>query len=225
MSNAKKERLLFTTIQEVSRQCTRLEDSGLIERHPDGKFGLTAVGKLALSLLPAFELLQKEREYFAAHDTTSLPPQFIERIGELLDHQRLDHIDDALKFQQSVVKDSTSFVWFMSDQPVGHALRSDHSHFSPNTKLRIILPKTVDTEVFRGARNEMKSRFEVGLVEDVQIVIAMNEKSAGFSLPTLDRRSDYSRGFVGSSPAFHGWCQDLFSYYWEKAVKVYPQAD
>jgi len=216
---------LSTTIQEVSRQCTRLEDSGLIEKHPDGKYGVTAVGKVALALLPSFELLQKERDYFATHDVSYLPESFIERMGELSEHQRLDHIDDALKFQQRVVKESEKFVWFMSDQPVGHTLRADHSHFSPNTQLRIILPKSVDTEVFRSARSAMESRLEVGLVDDVRLVIAMNEKYAAFGLPTLDGRSDYSRGFIGVSPTFHGWCRDLFSYYWQKAIKKYPEAE
>ena len=213
---------LSSTIQEVSRQCGRLEEAGLIERHPDGKYGPTAVGKVALSLLPSFRLLHDERDYFKTHDSSSLPRMFIERIGELMEHKRLDHIDDALKFQQRVVKESGQFVWFMSDQPVGHSMHADHSHFSPDTTLRIILPETVDTEVFRSARNAMGSRFEIGFVESVKTVIAMNEKIAAVALPTLDGRPDYSRGFVGDDTSFHGWCRDLFCYYWDKSVKKYP---
>ena len=55
----------------------------------------------------------------------------------------------------------------------------------------------------------MGSRFEVGLLDDVKLVVAMNEKTAAFGLPTLDGRPDYSRGFVGDTPGFHGWCRDL----------------
>jgi predicted transcriptional regulator len=214
---------LSSTIQEAARQCGRLEEAGLLEKHPDGKYGLTTLGKVSLTLLPAFVLLHEEREYFASHDASSLPSEFVERIGELLDHKRVDHIDDALKFQQRVVKESERFAWFMSDQPVGHSMHPEHTHFSLQTHLRIILPKTVDTDVFRSARNTMGSRLQIGLLDDVKIVVAMNEKIAAMGLPTFDRRIDYSRGLSGDTPTFHGWCADLFSYYWEKAVKKYPE--
>ena len=210
-----------STIQEVSRQCKRLEEGGLIERRQDGKFALTPVGNVTLSLLPSFSLLRDESEYFSTHDMSSLPIAFVERMGELVEHRRLDHIDDVLQFQHDVVKESERFVWFMSDQPVGHSLRADHSHFSHDTTLRVILPSRVDMAAFKSAKIAMGSRFEVGLLGNVNLVIAMNEKTAAFGLPTLDGRPDYSRGFVGDTQGFLGWCQDLFSYYWEKSVKRY----
>jgi predicted transcriptional regulator len=216
-------RNLSTTIQEVSRQCGRLEEAGLIGRDSNGEYRLSTVGRISLSLLPSFVLLHEEKDYFSTHDTSSLPLSFVERLGELLKHDRINHIDDALKFQQRVVKESEQFVWFMSDQPVGHSLRPDHSHFSQQTELRAILPKTVDTEVFHDAKNAMGSRFKVGLVDDVKIVLALNEKMAGLGLPTLDGRIDYSRGLSGDNPSFQGWCRDLFSYYWERSVNKYPE--
>jgi predicted transcriptional regulator len=211
---------MSSTIQEVSRQCGRLERATLIEKYSDGNYGLTSVGKITLSLLPSFILLHKERDYFRSHDASSIPLAFVERLGDLLEHKRVDHIDDALRFQEKVVKESEHFVWFMSDQPVGHSLRESHSHFSPQTSLRMILPKGVDTEVFRDARSVMGSRFEVGMVGEVKVVIAMNEKMAAVGLPALDGRIDYTRGLLGDTPSFHGWCRDLFSYYWEKAGKI-----
>jgi predicted transcriptional regulator len=214
---------LSSSIQEASRQCGRLEDVGLIERHADGKFVLTSLGKITISLAPAFALLGEEREYFNSHDPTYLPSSFLQRISELSSHSRINHIDDALKFQQRVVKESEKFVWFMSDQPVGHSFRESHSHFPPGVSLRLILPKGADTDVFRDAKNFMGERFEIGLVEDMRLVLAMNEKMAAFGLPTLDGRPDYSRGLVGDSAPFHGWCCDLFSHYWEASIKKYPR--
>jgi len=207
---------LKSTIQEVSRQTGRLERTGLIEKHPDGRLGLTSLGRTSLSLLPGFVLLQKEREYFSTHDASVLPLRFVERLGELLEHKSIAHIDDALKFQQRVVKESEEYVWFMSDQPVGHSLRPDHAHFSDRTSLRMILPKSTDTTMFQDARKTMGPRFELGLVDEVKIAIALNEKMAGLAFPTLDKRIDYSRGFQGDNPSFHDWCSDLFSYYWTR---------
>ena len=156
------------------------------------------------------------------HDESPLPLMFVERLGELSEHTRLDHIDDALKFQQRVVKESEHYVWFMSDQPVGHFLHEDHSHFPKNTTLKIILPKSTDPEIFRSAKNTMGSRFDVGLLDEVKLVIAMNEKVAAVGLPTLDGRLDYDRGLVGDTPSFLKWSSDLFSYFWEKSIKKFP---
>jgi predicted transcriptional regulator len=216
---------LSSTIQEASRQTARLEEAGLLEKYPDATYGPTTAGRISISLLPAFVLLHEERDYFASHDSSSLPSVFVERVGELLEHRRIGHIDDALKFQQRVIKESSQYVWFMSDQPVGHALRPDHSQFSNLTSLRLILPKGTDTEVFREARNRMGSRFQIGLVEQVKIVLALNEKIAAFGLPTKDGRIDYSRGFYGDNSSFQTWCRDLFSHYWEKAIKVYAEVE
>jgi len=68
----------------------------------------------------------------------------------------------------------------------------------------------------------MGERLEIGLVSEVKVVLAMNEKSAGFGLPALDGRPDYSRGFVSDSPNFRRWCGDLYSHYWAGAEKIYP---
>lgn len=212
---------LSSSIQEASRQCERLEDVSLIKRHVDGKFALTSLGRISTNLVPAFALLNKEREYFIAHDPASVPRVFLERISELYEHSHINHIDDALKYQQRVISEAESFVCFMSDQPVGHSLRESHSHFSPKVTLKIILPASADTEVFRAAKSSMGSRLEIGLVNDMKLVLTMNERMAGFSLPTLDGRPDYSRGFTGDSPSFRGWCRDLFLYYWEKSIKKY----
>jgi predicted transcriptional regulator len=212
---------MSSTIQETSRQCSRLEEAGLVERLADGKFSPTGVGKIVLSLSPAFELLSNEKEYFKTHDGSVLPLSFIERIGEVSEHKQINHINDTLNFQRSVVAESREFILFMSDQPVGHSIDDSHSHFSPTTKLQIILPKSVDTGVFQKARKNMESRLQIGVVDEVKILLAISEKVAAFSLPTLDGRLDYSRGFIGESASFRKWCQDLFTYFWEGSQKKY----
>ncbi len=211
---------LSVTPQETSRHIAHLVESKLIERDSEGNYRATPFGKDLLSLVPSIAFLREEREYFLSHDLSSLPVGFVARLGELHDHKRLTHINDALMFQERVVRESKRFVWFMSDQPVGHALREDHSHFPEKTSLRLILPRHVDTGVFDDARKNMGSRFELGVVDDVRIVVAMNEKTAGIGFPTLDGRIDYTQGLSGGGPNFLGWCHDLFSYYWEESTKT-----
>lgn len=146
---------LASSIQEASRQCGRLEDIGLVEKKVGGRLTLTSIGRISLSLLPAFALISEEEEYFESHDPSFLPATFIERFGDLSDRVRINHLDDSLKFQQNVIKEAQSFVWFASDQPVGHSLRESHSHFGTGVSLRMILSKNVDMEIFRAAKSAM----------------------------------------------------------------------
>jgi predicted transcriptional regulator len=213
---------LSMTIQEMSRQCGRLEQVGLVEKHVDGAYGLSAIGNICLTLLPSFELLVSESAYFKSHDALSLPPIFLERIGELFEHQSLDHLDKALKLQSRIVGEGKEYIYFMSDQAVGHYLHEDHSNYSKDVVLKILLPKNVDTGAFRAAKNVMGSRLQIGLLDQVKIVIALNEKIGAIALPTLDGRPDYTRGLFGESLSFVSWCRDLFSYYWDRSLRKYP---
>ena len=57
-------------MQEASKHVARLKDQNFVEKNPsDGYYTLTTLGKLVIKLLPSIEFL------------------FIERIGELQEHQ------------------------------------------------------------------------------------------------------------------------------------------
>jgi len=74
---------LSATPQETSKHLMRLRNAKLIEKDSDGFFGLTAFGKIILNLVPSIKFLTQNREYFLSHDISSLPLEFIERLGEL----------------------------------------------------------------------------------------------------------------------------------------------
>lgn len=50
-------------------------------------------------------------------------------------------------------------------------------------------------------------------------ILPMNEKTAVVCFPSLDGRMDFTQAFAGKTPEFHGWCCDLYSFYWEKSKK------
>jgi predicted transcriptional regulator len=57
-------RKLNFTVQETSRNISRLNEANLIKRRGDGSFQLTAYGENTLNLLPGFEFLSKHVDYF-----------------------------------------------------------------------------------------------------------------------------------------------------------------
>ncbi|MBT8251369.1 MAG: winged helix-turn-helix domain-containing protein, partial [Nitrosopumilus sp.] len=55
------------TKQEVHRNFTRLEQSGLIEKKTDGKYTLTTFGKIVCTQVPSLVFISQNRKYFEDH--------------------------------------------------------------------------------------------------------------------------------------------------------------
>ena len=211
-------KLLDVTVQETSRQLARLSEAKLIEKNSAGSYGLTPFGKLALAMLPSFSFLHEEREYLLSHDISSLPPEFIQRIGELSVHENVD-IDSALSYVEEVIKEAEQYIWLMSDQ-LGARLRHTYDQNHPEkTSFRLILPRNIKPEVLEYSRSDLGAKLEIGLVDDVKVCIAMNEKIAGVFFPDLNGRIDFARGFTGKTSSFHRWCHDLHTFYWDRSRK------
>ncbi len=48
---------------------------------------LTTFGKLIVNLLPSIRFVTEDREYFLSQDISSLPLEFVERLGELQENK------------------------------------------------------------------------------------------------------------------------------------------
>ena len=67
------------------------------------------------SSLPSIEFLSANKEYLLTHKISSLPEEFIERIGELQEHQYNAKTGLVLSFTHQVLREADKFVWLMSD--------------------------------------------------------------------------------------------------------------
>ena len=74
---------LDLTVQDGSRQLSRLTDIDLVTKYPDGFFVLQPYGRHAFRLFPGFQFLTEHVEYFNKHTLTGLPEKFMGRVGEL----------------------------------------------------------------------------------------------------------------------------------------------
>ena len=103
-------------MQEASKHVARLREQNFIEKDPsNGYYTLTTLGKLITMLLPSIEFLSENKEYLLTHDISSLPEEFIERIGELQEHQYNAKVGLVLSFTHQVIREADKFVWLMSD--------------------------------------------------------------------------------------------------------------
>jgi predicted transcriptional regulator len=218
---------LSATPQETSKHLARLRDAKLIEKDSDGFFSLSAFGKIIVNLLPSIKFLLQHREYFLSHDISSIPLEFIERLGELQEGQFGERVGSILAHIQQVVQDAEEYIWLMSDHPLGgqeYVTRSGKLESTDSVRWRIIIPSdsSIDWTSVRAAVGTHKGRIEYRLIQDpndIKAGIAMNEKIAGLTFPNATGKLDFNSGFRSDNPVFRQWCQDLFEYHWSKAGK------
>jgi predicted transcriptional regulator len=216
---------LSATPQETSKHLKRLRDAMLIEKDSDGFFSLTVLGNIILNLLPSLKFVFQNRNYFLSHDISSLPLQFIERLGELHRFEYDEKVGFVLAYTQRVIYDAEEYVWLMADHPLGgqEYVGGNKLDISDVT-WRVIIPagSNIDWTKLRSSVGEHKYRIEYALVEDsigIHAGIALNEKMAGLTFPDMTGRLDFNSGFRSSDLLFHKWCHDLFEFHWNKARK------
>jgi len=225
LSTIAKERLRLTQLasrlsastQETSRHLSRLEEAKLIQREPDGCFIPTSLGRSFVALLPSLKVLTQHREYFLSHDLSTLPLEFLERIGELEQCEFRHGIGGVLNHTADVFRGAKRFVWLSSDNVMDLNILG-RREVNQNVPLRIVIP----AEAVRGVSSEMSragfgEKVELKIVDGVCAGLALNEKRAGVTLPGPGGKLDFNSGFGGDDPKFQKWCADLFIFHWNKA--------
>ncbi len=218
---------LSATPQETSKHLSRLRDAKLIEKDSDGLFSLTAFGKIIVNLLPSIRFVTENKEYFLSHDISSLPLEFIERLGELQESQYGEKVGAILVHLQQVVQDAEDYIWMMADHPLGgqeYVTKSGKLENTSSVTWRVIIPSdsNIDWTELRRTVGTHKGRIEYHLIEDpndIKAGIALNEKIAGLTFPNTRGKLDFNSGFRSNNSIFRKWCQDLFEHHWSKPGK------
>lgn len=131
---------LNSPMQEASKHVSRLKDQNFVEKNPsNGYYTLTTLGKLVIKLLPSIDFLLENKEYLLTHSVSSLPEEFIERIGELQEHRYNAKAGLVLSFTQQVIHEADKFVWLMSDHSLIYIFNIERDRNNKILTWRIIL--------------------------------------------------------------------------------------
>jgi predicted transcriptional regulator len=215
---------LSASSQETSKHLMRLRDAKLIEKDSDGFFGLTAFGKIILNIVPSIRFLTQNREYFLSHDISSLPLEFIERLGELQEGQYADKVGSVLAHTQQAAQGAEKYIWLLADHRLGdqeYVTKSGKLESNSTVTWRVILPasSSINWAELRRIVGTHKGRIEYHLIEDpgeIKAGIALNEKIAGVTFLDPTGKLDFNGGFRSDNPLFRKWCEDLFINHWNK---------
>ncbi|MFQ5837157.1 MAG: helix-turn-helix transcriptional regulator [Thermoplasmata archaeon] len=213
---------LDLTVQETSRHLSRLSEEKLVQRGADGLYRLTAYGEHAVRLLPGLRFLSEHGEYFATHNTSHLPDEFVKRIGDLANCTFTDDVMEAFHIVESLIQEAREYVWILTDQILMSTLPFLEEAIKRGVAFRLIVPEDMvpppDFKPIPGVTDLIKRR----TLKRVDAVMTISEKLARVAFPTVEGRMDYI-GFGSTDESSYGWCRELLLYYWERSEPGKPK--
>ena len=222
---------LNSTVQETSRNITRLSDAKLIVKDVDGTFHVTPYCDEALNLLSGFKFLFKNRDYLTTHVLAGLPRRFRAGLGILDSFELVNDVMVAFHNVENMIAEAEKFVWILTNQVLVSALPYLAKAIERGAEFRLLMPKDympsksvrelVTHPVFaKAARTKkLESRFS----DKVDVFLCLSEKEvAALAFPNLEGKLDYI-GFRAESETAVEWSAALYTYYWNKATSQIPE--
>lgn len=213
------------TIQEIHRQCDRLEKIGLIRHQAKSELALTPIGRMVLTQSPYFEFLFKNRKYFEGHDTGSLPEQFVQRLGVLENCELLEGTFAIMERWKKISKEAKKYLKFVSVQVSLDVFRLGVASAKKGTTVSLIHGK--NTIYPKGSKKDLtdkpvqdlieKQVYQRKMVDAIDVVMVFNEKQGTVVFPDLEGKTDVRYTFAGNDERFLEWCNDYFEFMWKKA--------
>jgi predicted transcriptional regulator len=216
---------LDATMQEAHRNMTRLIDSGLVSKGREGELVLTAYGRTVVSLVPSYEFLYKNREFFADHSLGDLPLKFVQRLGAFSGCEMVHGVMAILQRWKNLYSESDKFIKETMAQVPLDLIETISSRVNEGVKFSYIFASNAvvpkgRTQLLQkvGWRNFInKGLVERRMLPDVKIMAIFNEKQGCVMFPNQKGEPDLNVMFYGETSEFLEWCSDFFDYQWQMA--------
>ena len=216
---------LDATMQEAHRNMTRLVGSGLVAKDREAELVLTAYGRTIVTMIPSYEFLYRNKDFFMDHSLGDLPPKFIQRMGAFQRCEAVRGVMAILQRWKNLYLESDKFIKEIMAQVPLDVIETVSGRIDEGVKFSYIfasnavIPKG-RTQLLQkvGWRNFIsKGMVERRLLPEVRVMTIFNENQGCVIFPDMKGEPDLNVMFHGQDPEFLEWCSDLFSYQWEKA--------
>jgi len=216
---------LEATMQEAHRNMTRLVDSGLVAKDKEGGLVLTAYGRTVVAIIPGYEFLYRNREFFLDHSLGDLPPKFIQRMGAFQGCEIVHGVMAILQRWKNLYSESERYIREIMAQVPLDLIETVSGRVESGVKFSYIFASNSVVPKGRiqllqkvGWRNFIsKGLVERRMLLEVKVMTIFNEKQGCVLFPNMKGEPDLNVMFYGESKEFLEWCADLFNYQWEKA--------
>ena len=216
---------LDATMQEAHRNMTRLIDSGLVSKGKDGELVLTSYGRTVVSLVPSYDFLYKNKEFFVDHSLGDLPVKFVQRMGAFRGCEMVHGVMAILQRWKTLYGESEKFIKEIMAQVPLDLIETISAKVDGGVKFSYIFASNAvvpkgRTQLLQkvGWRNFInKGMVERRMVTDVKVMAIFNEKQGCVMFPNQKGEPDLNVMFYGETPEFLEWCSDFFDYQWQMA--------
>jgi len=204
---------------EVSRHLDRLKNANLVEKAPEGRYHLSAIGNLVMAMLPGLSFVADHVDLLEKYDMSGLPPSFITRLGDLTDCQLVEGFMGVTK--------SIIGIYEAMDQHYRistHVIRVEtipmfRNKITDGFDIRFIIDESL--QLSPDSLEQISSyRKNWRVIPKIPALFAFSEKSAFVMFPNTMGTYDFSFGFYSDDAVFRKWCEDLFEYLWEKGMNL-----
>ena len=223
-------RELDFTVQETSRNITRLSEAKLIAKDVDGAFHLTLYGEQALTQLSGFSVLFKNRDYFLSHTLGALPKQFQSSIGMLEGCEPVDDVMISFRNVEEMIAKAQERVWILTNQVLASTIPYLTQAIERGAEFRLLMPKdylptksireVISDPIFEKAARIKK--LDMRFLGKLGAFLCLSEREvAAIGFPSLEGKFDYA-GFKGKTESVNEWANALFKHYWNEATTQIP---
>jgi len=119
-----------------------------------------------------------------------------------------------------MVSESEDFIWVIADQRDSSHIPVTNEKVAKGIKFRFIMQQ--DFAKLVEVDQEFEHLKERRYLECISVGTLINEKKAFVALRGINGTMDWS-GFFSTDEKFRKWCEDLFTYYWDRAERWYPE--
>lgn len=216
---------LDATMQEAHRNMTRLIDAGLVAKDREGELILTAYGRTIVTIIPSYDFLYRNKEFFVDHSLGDLPPKFIQRMGAFQDCEMVRGVMAILQRWKNLYSESEKYIKEIMAQVPLDLIETISSRVESGVKFSYIFASNAvvpkgRTQLLQkvGWRNFIsRGLVERRMLPEVKVMTIFNEKQGCVLFPNMKGEPDLNVMFYGEDKEFLEWCSDLFNYQWEQA--------
>ena len=212
-------RRLDLTDTETSRQLQRLSEARLVQKYPNGPYGLTTFAKLLLDASSLMGFISKNREYFLDHDAFLLPSEFRARLGELSNVRTITSTVETLNYVCEMFRSAEKMI---DATVVGMDTIVDIEiqRLKEGVKVKWLMLETFLPKA-RSKLCSVEKLPEMRWTPSIFGHVGVTDKAAILTIKRNDGALSYD-AFVGEDPSFLKFAEDLFMHEWEKARPWHP---
>jgi predicted transcriptional regulator len=194
----------------------------LIDRDYSGEYHINNFGLQVLQILEEFEFISIYQDYFLSHEMSSIPVEFMKRVGEIKGCKYVDNVMNFLSHIDNFFNQSTGSLSLIFNQFPLNSINIVKENLEKGTIFRVIGPKEGiirPASHFGTSIENFTQDFllyplvEYKKLDPFNILLFVSPKKAVISFPTLKGDFDY-KGFVCEDPKSIIWFQSLFDWYW-----------